>query len=92
MAKMVYKLRAYIRSFTEPDKKYAIKKKQDGTFTCACLDWRFRRTQNEDGMCKHLRAVLKDGDNLEKLFMYNDRYVLDIDGVKWEVIKDQEEK
>jgi hypothetical protein len=92
MPKVVYTLRAYIKSFTDPDKKYAVKKKQDGTFTCECLDWRFRRSQNADGMCKHLRAILKDGDNLEKLFLHGDRYVLDIDGLKWEVTKDEEVK
>jgi hypothetical protein len=87
MPKPVYTLRAYIKSFTDPNKKYAIKKKQDGTFTCGCPAWRF--SGNPRG-CKHLHAIFESGDNLEKIFMHGNSHVLEIDGEKWEVIKEQE--
>jgi hypothetical protein len=88
MPKVMYTLRAHIKSFTDPNKTYAIKKKQDGTFTCGCPSWRFN--QSGDRNCKHLRAIFESGDNLEKLFMHGNSHVLEIDGEKWEVVKEQE--
>jgi predicted nucleic acid-binding Zn finger protein len=90
MPKIVYKLRAYINSFTNPDKKYVIKRKENGDFTCNCPSWIFNQSGNRQ--CKHLRAIFESEDNVEKLFMHNDRYVLDIDGEKWQVVKDMEVK
>jgi len=86
MPKVVYKLKAYIRSFTDPDKKYTVKKKEDGTFSCSCPAWIFNHSG--DRTCKHLHAIFTYGDAVEKIFMYGNKHVLDIDGKQWEVLPD----
>ena len=86
MAKQIYKLRAFIASFTEPNKKYTIKRKLDGKFTCNCPSWIFNHSG--DRTCKHTRAILESGDNIEVLFMHADKFVLDVNGEKWTIIKD----
>ena len=86
MPKPVYTLRAFISSFSEANKKYTIKKKDDGTLTCSCPAWIFNHSGNRN--CKHLQAITGSGDQIEKLFILGSKYVLDIDGEKWEIIKD----
>jgi len=87
MPKQVYKLRAFMKSFTDPNKKYTIKRKENGDFTCSCPSWIF---SGEPRGCKHLKAIFDSGDNIEQLFLMADKFVLDIAGEKWEIIKDMD--
>lgn len=84
-------LRAMIKSFTDTKKVYPIKRDGDGNLSCGCPDWIYRRSKQknpQDRLCKHLYTVLNSGDQLEKLFLLGEKFVLEIDGEKWEVSKD----
>jgi len=84
-------LRAMIKSFSNPNKKYPIKRDAQGNLSCGCPDWIYRRSRGknpQDRLCKHLYTVLNSEDRLEKLFLMGEKFVLEIDGEKWEVSKD----
>jgi hypothetical protein len=88
-----YKLRAFIQSFTRLNKKYAIKKNDNGELVCSCPDYIYRRKNQklpEDRLCKHLEKLNQCDDKLAKLFLYiaGDKFVLEIDGDRWEVSQD----
>jgi len=84
-------LRAMMRSFTDPNIVYPIERDTQGNFCCGCPDWKHRRSKAkkpQDRLCKHLYTVLNSEDRLEKLFLMGEKFVLEIDGEKWEVSKD----
>jgi len=87
MAKVQYKLRATIRSFTDPKKKYTIKQKENGQLTCNCPAWIFNHSG--DRKCKHINAILKSKDPIEKMIFASGKYVLDVDGSKWTIEEDK---
>ena len=91
MSKQVFLLRAIIKSFTDSRKSYPIKRDEKGELSCGCPDWIYRRSKQkapQDRMCKHLYKIMTAEDQLEKLFLMGDKFVLEIDGEKWEVSKD----
>jgi len=79
-----YITRALIQSFTNPEKKYTIKRKDDGSYSCSCPSWIFNHSG--DRMCKHLRAVLENENGILKLILFGSTRVLDVKGEKFTVM------
>lgn len=89
MPRPIYKFRAWIKSFVDRrDKqgnviKYAIKRNEKGELVCTCPDTIYRHRE-----CKHLEKIRMSEDKLLKLFLAGDKFDLDINGEKWEVISE----
>ena len=44
-----------VSSHTNPDKKYVVGQKSDGSWGCACPRWKFQKSPRED--CKHIIGI-----------------------------------
>ena len=84
MAKIKYKTRVVIRSFTDHSKQYKIKEKEDGSLSCNCPCWIFN--QRGDRTCKHIDAIKEAKDPLEQLLFMGGK-TLKVDGEDWELIE-----
>lgn len=87
MGKVIYKMRATIRSFSDPDKKYKIKQKENGQLTCNCPAWIFNHSG--DRRCKHIDAIEHAKDPIEKMIFASGKYVLNVDGKEWTIEEDK---
>ncbi|MEM2928438.1 MAG: hypothetical protein QXP60_05690 [Nitrososphaerota archaeon] len=88
------KIRAYIQSFTDPNKKYIIRQMDNGDLMCSCPSWFYFKDPIEDNgirkrSCKHIRSILNSDDPIKKMIFNSGKYIIDINGKKWEIRKEE---
>ena len=88
--------RAIIKSFSDPSKHYKISEhfKEKGKLGCNCPGYIFGKGKDEQGHCKHIRALLTvvKRDSVMGIVYYGHGAVIDIEGEQFNIMSPDEQE